>query len=327
METSQNIRKGARSGRNVGPEPQSLTLVNEDPDVRASFEQVRCMLFCKKIQGFNVKLAEQFALSFNGLHTVIGGNTFQVTEETLSAATKIPPHGERWSKVMPLDVLCYEEFIKPNCLNGKVEAGIPSRYLQEPFRKLLRAIRKYFTCEGRFDRIHPHHIRLLMHFTGRRSLNIPFFLHQSLREMADSIRAEANQPKKKLSHVSLIKLLIVEELRRLGKNWDSFLLTISIPRDPKGDSPLPTGKVTSHHAEEEEGKTLEALSPQQSIPRKRGRPRKNKETGESQAPSEPPKVKRVTHAYSNLSKVQVDLRADGEGQTLKAWIFVNHRNN
>jgi hypothetical protein len=213
MATSQNIRKGARSSRNVGPEPQNLTLVNEDPDVRASFEQVGCMVFCRKIQGFNMKLTEQFALRFNGFCAVIAGITFQVTKETLSAATEIPPHGERWSKGMPLDVLCYEEFIKPDCLNGKVEVGIPSRYLQEPFRKLLRAIRKYFTCEGRFDRIHPHHIRLLMHFTGRRPLNLPFFLHQSLQEMADNVRDEANQPKKKLSHVSLIKLLIVEELR------------------------------------------------------------------------------------------------------------------
>jgi hypothetical protein len=48
METSQNIRKGARSGRNVGPEPQSLTLVNEDPDVRAYFEQVGACSFVRK---------------------------------------------------------------------------------------------------------------------------------------------------------------------------------------------------------------------------------------------------------------------------------------
>jgi hypothetical protein len=79
----------------------------------------------------------------------------------------------------------------------------------------------------------------------------------------------------------------------LGNNWDSFLLTADIPRDPKGDSPLLAEKVTSHHAEAEigrtveEGKTLEATSPQQSIPRKRGRPRKNKETGEAQVLSEP----------------------------------------
>jgi hypothetical protein len=31
MEASKNIRKGARSGRSVGPEPQKVTLINEDP--------------------------------------------------------------------------------------------------------------------------------------------------------------------------------------------------------------------------------------------------------------------------------------------------------
>jgi hypothetical protein len=143
------------------------------------------MHYCEKIQGYNVKLAEQFALRFNGFCAIIAGITFWVMEETLSAATEIPPCGERWSKGMPLDILCYEEFIKPNCLNGKIRAGVPSRYLREPFQKLLKVIRRYFTYERRSDRIYPHHIRLLMHFTGKRPLNLPFFLHQSLGGMAD----------------------------------------------------------------------------------------------------------------------------------------------
>jgi hypothetical protein len=112
---------------------------------------------------------------------VITRRTFQVTEETLSSTMDIPPHGERWSKGMTLDMLCYEEFSKLDYLNGKVGAGIPSQYLQEPFWKLLRAIRKYFTCEGRFDKIHSHYIILWMNFIGRRLLNLPFFLHQSLQ--------------------------------------------------------------------------------------------------------------------------------------------------
>jgi hypothetical protein len=185
---------------------------------------------------------------------------------------------------MPLYVLCYEEFINPNCLNEKVEMSMPCRYLQEPFRKLLMVIRKYFTCERRSNRIQPHHISLLMHFTGRRPLNLPFFLHQILRGMAYNVQDEANQLEKKLSHISLIKLLIVEQLRHLGKSWDSFLLAADIPKDPKGDPPLPMGKETSHSVEveigrdAEKGKTLEALPPQQPIPRKRGKPRKNRET-------------------------------------------------
>jgi len=165
-----------------------------------------------------MKQPDHFTLSFGRFCTVIAGVTFQVIEETLLAATEIPPRGEMWFKGIPLDARCYEYFIKPYYLNGKVEVGIPSRYLQEPFCKFLGAIRKYFTCEGRFDRIHSHHIRLLMHFIGRRQLNIPFFLHQSLQEMENISCAEENQLKKKLCQVSLIKLFIVEELRRLGNN-------------------------------------------------------------------------------------------------------------
>jgi hypothetical protein len=155
--------------------------------------------------------------------------------------------------------------------------GVPSQYLREPFQKILKVIRRYFTCERRSDRIYPHHIRLLMHFTGKRPLNLPFFLHQILEKVADNIQAEADQPRKNLFHISLIKLLVVEELRRLDKYWDSFLISADIPRDPKGDLPLPMGETTSRSAGERmeeaagKGKAIEGSSSQQPVPRKRGR--------------------------------------------------------
>jgi hypothetical protein len=101
-------------------------------------------------------------------------------------------------------------------------------------------------------------MRLLMHFTGKRPLSLPFFFHQSLGGMANNIQAEADQPRNKLFHISLIKLLVVEELRRLGKYWDLFMFSADIPRDPKGDLPLPMGETTSRSAgtrmEEVDGK-------------------------------------------------------------------------
>jgi hypothetical protein len=48
MATSQNIKKGVRSGKNVGTKPQSLTLVNEDPDVREYFERSDACSFVRK---------------------------------------------------------------------------------------------------------------------------------------------------------------------------------------------------------------------------------------------------------------------------------------
>ena len=85
-----------------------MTLVKKDLEVRESFEQVECMAFCRKIQGFNMKLVGKFALRFDRSCMVIAGVSFQVTEENLSVVIVIPSCGERWFKCMPLDMHCYE---------------------------------------------------------------------------------------------------------------------------------------------------------------------------------------------------------------------------
>jgi hypothetical protein len=67
--------------------------------------------------------------------------------------------------------------------------------------------------------------------------------------------------------------------------WDSFLFAAGVPEASKGDSYLHMETMVSPHAEAEveevtsEGHKLEATLPQQQIPWRRGRPRKNKEVG------------------------------------------------
>jgi hypothetical protein len=82
-------------------------------------------------------------------------------------------------------------------------------------------------------------------------------------------------------------------LRRLNKDWDSFMISADIPRDPKGDIPLSARETTFHSAgvrKEDvtgKGKEIEDSSSHQPTPRKRGRPRLIKKPEEIQAPSEP----------------------------------------
>jgi hypothetical protein len=58
----------------------------------------------------------------------------------------------------------------------------------------------------------------------------------------------------------------------LGRNWDSFFLTIGIPKDPKGDLSLSAERVIPHHAEAGEGRDYAGRKdvgipvPQQQIP-------------------------------------------------------------
>jgi hypothetical protein len=139
-----------------------------------SFEQDGCMIFCERIQGYNVQLTKEFALNFNGVNTVIVEVTFPISKETISATTKIPIQGEKWFKGMPLELMFYIDFLKLQYRKQKIGATIPMEYLLEPYEKLLRVIQRYFTCEGRFDRVYQYHIRLLMNFKGKSSINLPF---------------------------------------------------------------------------------------------------------------------------------------------------------
>jgi hypothetical protein len=157
-------KKKHRGGNVLRYEPQSLSLVNSDPAFRVSFEQAGCIRFCEKIQGYNQQLTKDFSLNYNGVQTIVVGVIFPVSEESIAVATEIPILGERWFKGMPLDSVFYIDFLKPKYISQKIGATIPREYVLEPYEKLLRVIQRYFTCEGRFDRVYQYHVRLLMHF-------------------------------------------------------------------------------------------------------------------------------------------------------------------
>jgi hypothetical protein len=87
-----------------------------------------------------------------------------------------------------------------------------------------------------------------MHFTGKIPLKLPFYLYRSLGKMADKFQARDDQLKRSLFHFSLVKLLVVEEIRKLNMDWDSFLTSKSIPLDPKGDTPLSAERLASNNS-------------------------------------------------------------------------------
>jgi hypothetical protein len=87
METPEGRRRTTKGGDIVRFEPQDLRLVNANPTIRVSFEQVGCIRFCEKIQGYNMQVAKEFALSFNGIEANVENMKFQVFEDTIDVAT------------------------------------------------------------------------------------------------------------------------------------------------------------------------------------------------------------------------------------------------
>jgi len=149
--------------------------------------------------------------------------SFPLSDVTISATTEIPLHEEQWFKSMLLDMVNYKYFLKPRHKNKEYGAIVLREYLLEPYRKLLKVIQRYFTCEGIFGRVYQYHFRLFMHFTGKSPLNLPFYLFRSISKMEDKVQGKNIQVEPNLFHLSLIKLLVVEEMRKRKQSWQAFL--------------------------------------------------------------------------------------------------------
>jgi hypothetical protein len=78
-------------------------------------------------------------------------------------------------------------------------------------------IQRYFTCEGHFNMVYQYHIRLLMHFTGKKALNIPFYLYRSLGKWLTKCKKSISKLNTTFFILDLIKLLVIEEFRKTNR--------------------------------------------------------------------------------------------------------------
>jgi sensor histidine kinase YesM len=78
-------------------------------------------------------------------------------------------------------------FLKEEHQNMKWKKDIPRSYLEEKWKTLLKMIQVYITCEGRYGRTMLYHFRLILHFTGKKPLNISFYLLKSITKMASKV--------------------------------------------------------------------------------------------------------------------------------------------
>lgn len=128
---------------------------------------------------------------------------FVFSEKSITATTDIPLHGEEWFKGMELDLAHFKYFLKSQYQEGH-QSITPRSYLLDHHSKLLKVIQRYFTCEGRFNKVYQYHIRLLIHFTSTKPLNLPYYLFTSLKKIVDNVQEKGSQIEPSLFHFSLI---------------------------------------------------------------------------------------------------------------------------
>ena len=106
---------------------------------------------------------------------------------------------------------------------------------------IIEPILVYITCEGRYNRVMIYHFKLMNHFTSRKPLKLPFYLHKSLTKMAHQVKAQPTKITARLSHHGLIQLIVQELLQRRNIAWAYFLFwnefEIGLQPEDKGKSP------------------------------------------------------------------------------------------
>jgi hypothetical protein len=168
-------------------------------------------------------VAREFALNFYGTKTKVGTLELEVSKVTIETSIEIPNTGERWFKSMYLNETFSKEFLKPKYQGDNISKGVPRSHMIEGFDKILRVIQRYFTCEFIFNMIYQYHVILLLHFTRKDLINLPFYLFRSIGKMADRVQAKSRAVDTTIFHLGMIKMLVMEELKKKNIDWDKFI--------------------------------------------------------------------------------------------------------
>lgn len=133
------------------------------------------------------ELARLFVLHLHNGQVNLASVFFTLTPETITAAIGIPNLGEQWNKGQHVGKEHYEPYIKAS-YQRQISRVFPFRYLQDTYAPLMKLIIKYFTCEGGFSCLYTYHVRLLMHFTRVRMMNLPYFICRNIEKMATFVQ-------------------------------------------------------------------------------------------------------------------------------------------
>ena len=135
-------------------------------------------------------MVESFALYFDGSKELIGKEEVQVDETLKVEVVELPKTGEKWIKTTIIKDVELRSYLNPEHKDVVWKKSIPSTWLEEKWQQLLKEILVYITCEGKYNRVMMYHFKLMNHFIGINTLNLPFYLHKSLTKMAHQVKAQ-----------------------------------------------------------------------------------------------------------------------------------------
>jgi hypothetical protein len=203
----------------VRAEPNGCQALLTFDGAYSDLEEFGWLPFIRKFDGFNISVARQFALSFDGYRAKVGDLQLEITEQSLSLATSLLVKGQKWSKSYKVNDVPWTLLFRSRIVNS-CNKGLPVKMLKPRWYDLLMIVKQFVTCEGRYGFVFLFHLHLLLVFMGF-ELSMPHYLHRSLFKTAKKYKR--SQADTSLFHVGLIKMLVVYELGLRRDFWHNFL--------------------------------------------------------------------------------------------------------
>jgi len=241
MESKNSEQRKHRGGHVIKHEPPSAHHILSSPFIRKSFEYVRCLKFCQRIEElkYHNQLTSAFATKIKKDKVTIGGVQFTVSRKIISAATGITNTREIWLKREYLDLKNYNMYLKEP-YKGAPTYIFPFKHFLERYTPLMKIIMKKFTCESRYSRVYKYYMKILMHFTGVQQINLSRYLYKSLIEMREMVQKLRENHHTSLFHHGLVKVVVFHELAQENLSWDHF----SSSSSPLSPSPTSSDETT-----------------------------------------------------------------------------------
>jgi len=92
-------------------------------------EKYGWLQFIRKFDGYNLAVARQFALSFDGCRAKIGDVQLEISEQFLSSVTSLPVTGQKWSKSYKVDNVPWTLLFQSRAVNS-CDRGLPVKMLK-----------------------------------------------------------------------------------------------------------------------------------------------------------------------------------------------------
>jgi hypothetical protein len=127
-------------------------------NAREDLERNGWQVFVEKFEGFNLTVAQQFALTFDGCRGKVGDVQLELNEDFISLANGLPVMGQRWFKNSKVDEVPWSLLFTSRKITSS-DKGMPIIALKSRWHDLLAIVKQFVTCEGRYGLVFLYHLR------------------------------------------------------------------------------------------------------------------------------------------------------------------------